>query len=198
MVLIALSHLVLSRTLLMSVVSHSVSHHAFCWPSTEVWHLKTSITNSIFLSTGRAVESPAPLTQSGQKANSTIPALPSWLLPLPACNRSNGNVMGKSTMSSTPHLPYHPTYTHQICHGQNMDFWKIHLKKAISWCWSQRNAPRAAYHPKLLAPLFTSWSYPQEKREISKFKACNQIFTQRSSFLSLYGPVRSGALMEGH
>lgn len=162
------SYLVLSRTLLISVVSHSLSHHVLCFPSTEVWqskHLWPTLSSSWVQGGLWSHQHLSHRMDRKPTATSTTPAPVSWLLPLPACNRGNGTIMGKSSMSSTPHQPYHPTYTHQICHGQNTDLWNIHLlKKSHFLVLESEKCSYSSYHSKLLAPLFTSWSYPQEKK----------------------------------
>lgn len=48
-VLVAPSQLVLSRTLLISVVSHSMSHHVLCFPSMEVWQSSKNIHYQLYL-----------------------------------------------------------------------------------------------------------------------------------------------------
>lgn len=161
-------------------------------------HLKISITNSTFLSTGRAVESPAPHTQWTENT-STTPAPPFGSFPFQLATEAKEILWGKAAWAHlhTCHI------ISQILISFAMDkkciFEKsISLKKAISWGWSQRNSPIAAWSfqieaSKLLAPLF-----PLEKGDISKLKAGNQILTQISSFLSLHDPVHLGALIEGH
>lgn len=101
-------------------------------------HLKTSITNSISLSTGRAVESPAPHAQSRQKANSHQHNPSTSLLgPSPSSlQQRQWKYYGKKQyeLNSTPAISSH-IYTSDLPwtkHGSLKNPFRISLKKSHS------------------------------------------------------------------